>query len=1168
MQPASPVKSILVSANQSREGEPRDDERRSRKRVRVRRHDSIIKSESVPDLRRRDVTVQPVYENGFVTNSHQSGEKDHTYVNIAFVAQNHTQLTSSGVNGKTIDAPDVTKQQARVTSSSDAQTKQSGSCALDSFAAGTLLSSCASHEYARLRHYYVTLSKIKQLQTDNRQLETHLVRAQLNGVTSLRQDGVVLQRKLENLWQMKELYAELSRSQFDARHVTSGRAPPLADVTLSVDTPNVAKTLSFTDLRRLHGLNTQQSAASAKKPRDAVTSFELLLASVRHLPVEEQKRRIFERVWTSHALLRQKPLKRHESDPTQTKTQKAKVDPTPPRKLQPKKQDRRHPPSARRPLHRPLYGYHIGERGNRYERYIERLKELSKAHPSMSQAELKETAMRQAVGDAQETCSADELDCGRASIRRSQRRSLERQNAFRTSLGLESGKDATPCLGGIGSAVSGPLSNRARGCNNHEKVLWSLPKNNHNQSTEVPDRPPDVTSVLNQSHDSALFHVNRELKFIEHNVDDVHDVTLESFIDESAPLGGLDTPENRAKIAEFLAQQEAGNRESLRAEVHGIFKDLLPKFNSILSKRDARERGRVERVRGRVTGGRESWRKSSRPQPGAVKIALNKFENLKHETKQEEPQSARARGNSLEQTNRTVLNGQNGKHLHVNTTEKLHINQIRNDPDLIQSTSGSSDVRGVNEVEVMAHKKRDLHNLSLDSYQFVKRQPLQVFVTRNANGDVRPTHGKLTSHNRESLVQHAPVYVNTSVASVRTLSAANHRPLLVTSARCDTDDVKFRDAVSKRRDMRRPLSLQVADQRNLNGFHIASRTTSAQEAAVVEAEAGQGWGSARGSRASSEDESKLSTNSSNETFIVKHSPTSDPDLDHYVTLNSTLTSETEHDVTLQAHPQVAAGARSSMEAIPSAFRLSDPAKPFRINGYTVHPPSRDKTQDFKTSLTLPRYRNPPTFESCTMNRSAPPAENDRVLFCSKSLTEVARENRMVNGDDGKTQFRTKGSTCTGKGLTITRNETATSENTPWKSVQRECNRKEQVLSKAKTTKSNGEVSFEDQYCADVRDADRKLHSALYTHRGAHLPKHSNVIMTSHRNSLPLKPSLNQSHDSYFFARHLGEPVTADDTSTSRDAVSQARSKLSRSRPVNIGAYNVRRQQQGSKDKQN
>ena len=334
---------------------------------------------------------------------------------------------------------------------------------------------------------------------------------------------------------------------------------------------------------------------------------------------------------------------------------------------------------------------------------------------------------------------------------------------------------------------------------------------------------------------------------------------------------------------------------------------------------------------------------------------------------------------------------------------------------------------------------------------------------------------------------------------------------------------------------------------------------------------GSGVGAVRGSGVSSEDESKLSTNSSNETFIVKHSPSSDPDLDDYVTLNSTLTSEAEHDVTPVAiHSKSKQNQPQTFNAIPSEFELKDPAKPFRLNGYSVHPRTSGSrvNSHYTHSLTLPRYRNPANFQ-----------QSSRYNHNKLSDDQYSRNNGNTRNSCNDEVYL-RGSTGNGVALAPWKRDSKSNvhnSNSATVSKETKQNSSKQENSDMQTTHFGAESrphlngshtpTFEDQYCADVRSADRKLHHKLYASH-ARLSKRSNDVMNMSRDSLPAANALNQSYDSYFFTNDFGRPstngMTSANVSSSGTSSVRTGARLSRSRPVQMGAYNVRREGEGSR----
>ena len=257
-----------------------------------------------------------------------------------------------------------------------------------SYAAGILNSSSKSEPFLKLQKQYATLERIAQIEEDTQCMNSMLGRSRFNNLDvrskslgslapQSNADAMLLSKyKLDNLWELRELYAELDEAQeaeeffFDTKNLEEVQWNPWADRGLN------CKNLTIQDLQLLYeagkNLNTKSKRGRPLKENPDFKrelSFKKLCEKYQHLDEECRKGKIMEEV------IRMRLRGRRDSDTSSVVSQSSNMMGS---YLQIQENTRQ---KARE---RPLYGYYIKEEPNRYESYVQKLTNLSKSCPDIS----------------------------------------------------------------------------------------------------------------------------------------------------------------------------------------------------------------------------------------------------------------------------------------------------------------------------------------------------------------------------------------------------------------------------------------------------------------------------------------------------------------------------------------------------------------------------------------------------------------------------------------------------------------------------------------------------------------------------------------------------------------------------------------------------------------
>ena len=257
-----------------------------------------------------------------------------------------------------------------------------------SYAAGILHSSSKSETFLNLQKHYATMERIAEIEEqtlennmESGKPEVNIMNPQARSLGSLapqsKADALLLSKyKLENLWELKELYADLDEAQedgeffYDTKNLDRIQWNPWKDIGLNV------KELSLQDLQDLYesgrNINTKTRKRYEKDPREfkRQLSFGKLRAKYMHLDEETQKQRLLDD-WL-HSRFRSR---RSSDASTSTLMSTASVAGSYIEIME---------NAAKKAKERPLYGYYVDEVPNRYEKHVGMVSTLAKSCPDIT----------------------------------------------------------------------------------------------------------------------------------------------------------------------------------------------------------------------------------------------------------------------------------------------------------------------------------------------------------------------------------------------------------------------------------------------------------------------------------------------------------------------------------------------------------------------------------------------------------------------------------------------------------------------------------------------------------------------------------------------------------------------------------------------------------------
>ncbi len=260
-----------------------------------------------------------------------------------------------------------------------------------SYAAGLLHSSRKSERFLNLQNHYATLERIAEIEEYTLNRNLRLGRQNVNSVSmksrsksmgnlpTSEEDSLLLSKyKLENLEELKELYAELDEAQrheefiYDSHASESSQWTPWGDIGLRL------KENSLHDLKSIYKFekpnkNIPPSRRKGKRRRTREfrreLSFKKLFEKYRYLDEETRKQKIMDEFWSTSYKGRRGSDSSSVISTASTMTGSF---------IQIMEN------AAKKSKDRALYGYHIGEDPIKYEMYVENVRNLSQSCPDVS----------------------------------------------------------------------------------------------------------------------------------------------------------------------------------------------------------------------------------------------------------------------------------------------------------------------------------------------------------------------------------------------------------------------------------------------------------------------------------------------------------------------------------------------------------------------------------------------------------------------------------------------------------------------------------------------------------------------------------------------------------------------------------------------------------------
>ena len=272
-----------------------------------------------------------------------------------------------------------------------------------SYAAGILHSSRKSEQFLKLQQRYAMLERIAEIEEGTLASNEILGRRNYNvinpqlmksrstsrSLSNLSRDDSIVdylllsKYKLENLEELKDLYAELQEAQdkdeffYDAGKVQEHQWSPFDDFGLALKETNISDLYSIFEMGQPN-LNTKSFRKRHKKvtPDDfrRDLSYKKLKDKYKHMDEESRKQRMMADFWRMKFGKGRRDSNASITSATSTATQGSIS------YLQIMEN------VSKKNKERPLYGYHIDENRNSYDQYIEKIKR-SRSMPSVSRNE-------------------------------------------------------------------------------------------------------------------------------------------------------------------------------------------------------------------------------------------------------------------------------------------------------------------------------------------------------------------------------------------------------------------------------------------------------------------------------------------------------------------------------------------------------------------------------------------------------------------------------------------------------------------------------------------------------------------------------------------------------------------------------------------------------------
>ena len=271
-----------------------------------------------------------------------------------------------------------------------------------SYAAGILHSSRKSEQFLKLQQRYAMLERIAEIEEGTLASNEFLGRKNYNVINpqlmrsrsasrslgNLSRDDSIIdylllsKYKLENLEELKELYADLQEAQdrdeffYDAGKVQEQQWSPFDDFGLALKETNITDLYSIFEMGQPN-YNTKSFRKRHKKvePNDFKRdlSYRKLKDKYKHMDEESRKQRMMADFWRMKFGKGRRDSNASATSATSTATQGSMS------YLQIMEN------VAKKSKDRPLYGYHIDENRNSYDQYIEKIKR-SQSMPNVSRS--------------------------------------------------------------------------------------------------------------------------------------------------------------------------------------------------------------------------------------------------------------------------------------------------------------------------------------------------------------------------------------------------------------------------------------------------------------------------------------------------------------------------------------------------------------------------------------------------------------------------------------------------------------------------------------------------------------------------------------------------------------------------------------------------------------
>ena len=523
------------------------------------------------------------------------------------------------------DSQGMTSESSERSSRLDPQTYQS-------YAAGILNSSRKSEAYLLLQKHYCTLERIHEIELETQAINKLLGRDHFNRLDvrarsmgslapqSLADAMLLSKYKLDSLWELKELYAELDEAQeknqflWDCSKLDDIQWNPWKDFGLR------SKHLSIQNIQQLYesgeNLNTktkskrQHSLQKFKREQ----SFDSLQKRYQHLDERSRKERITKELFGSGSI--QSKHRRNSSSSSafsQSSHTGSYLD-----MMQ---------SATKNASDRAIYGYHIRERGNGYDQYIQKLKSLSKSCPDLKSME---TNSKCSFRSSVSSCTTDGPSP-----------SVSAHDSSRP----ESELDSTPSTPTRKSSLA------------HRALLRGKPAMNKSSWKDVKPPPWRLrTERLSPGESGYESHDNRRWKSLKPNG---------SLASETRSMSQVESPTENSKgkwtreIRGVLGHNEHSQKMSdtkvsksaQRPQKNGVVSyidgDAKNKANTddeLIGSRDGESRNNqdvklelltMHEKPNRLDNFRKkhNWRKDSKPDPGTVSNALALFQNIEKTSK-------------------------------------------------------------------------------------------------------------------------------------------------------------------------------------------------------------------------------------------------------------------------------------------------------------------------------------------------------------------------------------------------------------------------------------------------------------------------------------------------------------------------------------------------------